>query len=66
MNKKVRAVIIPCVFGIVFSFLLSLALPAVAQETPSLEEAAAVYFYHLESGQVVLEKNIDTKLYAGS
>lgn len=66
MNKKVRAVIIPCVFGIVFSFLLSLALPAVAQEMPSLEEAAAVYFYHLESGQVVLEKNIDTKLYAGS
>ena len=44
------------------AFFLMLCLPVAAAETeqPSLNEASAVYFYHLESGRLMIEKNADT------
>ncbi len=48
--------------------LLQTALPITAkaeQELPSMDEAAAVYFYHLKSGAVICSKNETAVLGAG-
>ena len=43
-------------------------IPANAEEVtlPSVDEATAVYFYHMESGSLICSKNTDTQISAGS
>lgn len=68
MRKKYKYKQVGClltVLAILFSFSLSVS----AQEdstTPSLTEATAVWFYHLESQTAILSKNEEQTLHAGS
>ena len=49
-----------------FLFLDPIRACAEAPTPPSMEEASAVYFYHLQSDRVVSQKNADQQVSAGS
>ncbi len=54
-----------CAFCILASFF-SLSSAAAKPVLPSMDEAEAVYLIHLESGEVVADKNADIQRFAGS
>ncbi len=65
MQRFKRALCLFCML-VMLASLLSLSAHGAPAEAPSTEEAGAVWFSHLESGQVVVKKNHTVRLDAGS